>query len=90
MERRGDARLSISRDSKASAFWRWQERFAEEGVDGPLRDKTSPARVAPLGQEVIDRAVTLPATEPPHEAPPWTGAAMARPGRTHGQSSTAD
>ncbi len=32
---------------------RWQERFAEEGVDGLLRDKARPSRVAPLGQEVI-------------------------------------
>ena len=57
--------------------WRWQERFAEEGVDGLLRDKTRPSRVAPLGQEVIDRVVALTATEPPHEATHWTGAAMA-------------
>ena len=29
-----------------------------------------PSRVAPLGQEVIDRVVALTATEPPHEATP--------------------
>ena len=33
-----------------TCVWRWQERFAEEGVDGLLRDKTRPSRVAPLGQ----------------------------------------
>jgi len=60
-----------------TCVWRWQERFAEEGVDGLLRDKTRPSRVAPLGQEVIDRVVALTATEPPHEATHWTGAAMA-------------
>ena len=60
-----------------TCVWRWQERFAEEGVDGLLRDKTRPPRVAPLGQEVIDRVVALTATEPPHEATHWTGAAMA-------------
>ena len=60
-----------------TCVWRWQERFAEEGVDGLLRDKTRPSRVAPLGQEVIDRVVALTATEPPHEASHWTGAAMA-------------
>ena len=61
-----------------TCVWRWQERFAEEGVDGLLRDKTRPSRVPPLGQEVIDRVVALTATEPPHEATHWTAAAMAR------------
>src|SRR3954469_16488293 len=36
-----------------TCVWRWQERFAAEGVDGLLRDKTRPPRVPPLGQEVI-------------------------------------
>src|SRR5215208_613417 len=61
-----------------TCVWRWQERFAGEGVDGLLRDKTRPSRVAPLGQEVIDKVVALTATEPPHEATHWTGAAMAK------------
>ena len=61
-----------------TCVWRWQERFAAEGVDGLLRDKTRPPRVPPLGQEVIDQVVALTATEPPHEATHWTGAAMAK------------
>jgi transposase len=61
-----------------TCVWRWQERFAEEGVEGLLRDKTRPSRMAPLGQEIIDRVVALTATEPPHEATHWTGAAMAK------------
>ncbi len=60
-----------------TCVWRWQERFAEAGVDGLLRDKTRPSRVPPLGQEIIDRMVALTATEPPHEATHWT-AAMAK------------
>src|SRR4051794_28815895 len=60
-----------------TCVWRWQERFAEEGVDGLLRDKTPPSRVKPLRQEVIDKVVALTATEPPHEATHWTAAAMA-------------
>jgi hypothetical protein len=28
-----------------TCVWRWQERFAAEGVDGLLRDKTRPPRV---------------------------------------------
>ena|SRR6201995_5772090 len=34
-----------------TAVWRWQERFAQEGVDGLLRDKTRPSRVKPFGPE---------------------------------------
>jgi transposase len=60
-----------------TCVWRWQERFAEAGVAGLLRDKTRPPRLKPLGQEVIDKVVALTATEPPHEATHWTGAAMA-------------
>ena len=63
-----------------TCVWRWQERFAAEGVEGLLRDKTRPSRVPPLGQEVIDRVVALTATEPPHEATHWTAAAMAKAG----------
>jgi transposase len=29
-----------------TAVWRSQERFASEGVDGLLRDKTRPSRIA--------------------------------------------
>ena len=36
-----------------TCVWRWQERFAEQGVEGLLRDKTRPSRIPPLGQEVI-------------------------------------
>jgi transposase len=61
-----------------TCVWRWQERFAEEGVEGLLRDQTRPSRVPPLGQEIIDRVVALTATEPPHEATHWTSAAMAK------------
>src|SRR6202142_826404 len=61
-----------------TCVWRWQERLAAGGVDGLLRDKTRPSRVKPLGQETIDRVVALTATEPPHEATHWTGAAMAK------------
>jgi len=69
----------MRRTGKAkTCVWRWQERFAQEGVDGLLRDKTRPSRVKPLGQEVIDTVVALTATEPPHEATHWTAAAMAK------------
>jgi transposase len=59
------------------SVWRWQARFAAEGVPGLLRDKTRPPRIPPLAQAAIDRVVALTATEPPHEATHWTAAAMA-------------
>jgi transposase len=62
--------------SKACA-WRWQERFAEEGVDGLLRDKTRPSRLAPLSPEVAARVVGLTLEAPPGETTHWTAAAMA-------------
>jgi transposase len=40
--------LEIARRAGVSrpAVWRWQQRYAEEGVDGLLRDKTA-SRAAP-------------------------------------------
>ena len=60
-----------------TCVWRWQERFAEDGYDGLLRDKTRPSRVAPLGAEVAERVVALTLTDPPAEATHWTAAMMA-------------
>jgi hypothetical protein len=31
-----------------TCVWRWQQRFAAEGVDGLLHDKTRPSRIKPL------------------------------------------
>jgi len=59
------------------SVWRWQARFAAEGVAGLLRDKTRPPRIPPLAQAIIDRVVALTPTEPPHEATHWTAGAMA-------------
>ena len=60
-----------------TCVWRWQERFAVEGVDGLLRDKTRPSRIAKLDPSVNERVVALTMEEPPHEASHWTSAAMA-------------
>jgi len=60
-----------------TCVWRWQERFAEEGVAGLLRDKTRPARIAPLGAEVAERVVARTLTDPPAETTHWTAAMMA-------------
>ena len=61
-----------------TCLWRWQKRFMHEGVDGLLRDKTRPSRVAPLPPPVAKRVVALTQTDPPGETTHWTGVAMAR------------
>src|SRR3954451_6740739 len=69
----------MRRTGKSKAcVWRWQERFAAEGDDALECDKTRPARGAPPGPKGIDQVVALTATEPPHEATHWTGAAMTK------------
>jgi transposase len=60
-----------------TCVWRWQERFAEEGVDGLLRDKTRPSRNPPLGPEVAERVVALTLKDPPGETTHWTADMMA-------------
>jgi transposase len=59
------------------AVWRWQRRYAEEGVDGLLRDKTRKPGKAPLSETVTHRVVALTCAEPPGETTHWTGRAMA-------------
>ena len=61
-----------------TAVWRWQERFMAEGVDGLLRDKTRPSRIAPLGAEVAERVVALTLADPPGETTHWTADMMAQ------------
>ena len=61
-----------------TCVWRWQERFAQEGYDGLLRDKTRPSRIPPLGPEVAERVVALTLSDPPAEATHWVAAMMAK------------
>ena len=70
---------SIARRAGVSrpAVWRWQQRYAEAGVDGLSRDKTRKPGKAPLGDELVRRLVALTCAEPPGEATHWTGRAMA-------------
>src|SRR5713226_8521953 len=42
-----------------TCVWRWQERFAAEGFEGLLHDKTRPSRTPPLGPEIAERVVAL-------------------------------
>src|SRR5438045_221508 len=58
--------------------WRWQQRFAEQGVDGLLRDKTRKPGKPPIAAHTVARVVALTCGEPPSEATHWTGRAMAK------------
>ena len=72
--------LEVAHDSGVSrpAVWRWQQRFAEEGVDGLLRDKTRKPGRPPLEPETVARILALPCSEPPGEVTHWTGRAVAK------------
>jgi len=58
--------------------WRWQQRFAEEGPDGLLRDKTRKPGKAPIPAKTVERVVALTCGKPPGETTHWTGRAMAK------------
>ena len=64
----GTAEIMRTAGISKPAVWRGQERFMAEGVDGLLRDKTRPARIAKLTKDVAERIVALTLTEPPGEA----------------------
>lgn len=59
------------------AVWRWQQRFAEEGVEGLLRDKTRPPGTSPHSTRTVAKVLALTCSEPPDEVTHWTGRAVA-------------
>jgi transposase len=59
------------------AVWRWQVRYAEQGVDGLLRDKTRKPGKAPLSTAKVAEVLALTCSEPPGEVTHWTGRAVA-------------
>ena len=75
----GGGTSAIMRETSKSktCVWRWQERFASEGFEGLLRDKTRPSRIAKLDLSIAERIVALTMEQPPGETTHWTGAAMA-------------
>ena len=68
--REGVGTNAIMRETGKSktCVWRWQERFAAEGVDGLLRDKTRPSRIPELDPAVAERVVALTMEVPPHRS----------------------
>jgi transposase len=72
--------LAVARQSGASrpAVWRWQQRFAEQGVDGLLRDKTRKPGKKPLTAATVAKILALPCGKPPRGATHWTGRMVAQ------------
>ena len=60
------------------AVWRWQQRFAEAGVGGLLRDKTRQPGKPRTPDATVQRVVALTCAAPPGEATHWTGRMMAK------------
>src|SRR5580698_6809203 len=58
------ALLGVSRPM----VWRWQQRFAEAGPGGLLRDKTRKPGKRPIAAETVARVVALTCSDPPHQA----------------------
>jgi hypothetical protein len=71
-------RIAASIGISRPMVWRWQQRFAETGVEGLLRDKTRKPGKAPIPADIVARVVALTCSAPPHEATHWTGRAMAQ------------
>jgi transposase len=67
-------RIGISRPM----VWRWQRRFAEEGIEGLLRDKTRPPGIPPVRQAKVHAVVERTLREPPGAVTHWTGRAVVK------------
>jgi Homeodomain-like domain len=68
-----DERLPVQEVARRSdvsrpAVWRWQQRFAEAGMEGLLRDKTRPPGKAPLSPGTLAKVLSITCSEPPGEA----------------------
>ena len=77
-DRHSAQRVAQSTGISRPTVWRWQQRFAESGVDGLLRDKTRKPGKPPITAETTARVVALTCSEPPHQATHWTGRAIAK------------
>jgi transposase len=77
-ERRSVLDIARLGDASRPAVWRWQRRYAEQGVDGLLRDKTRKPGKARLPAKTVAKVLALPCSEPPGNATHWTGRAVAK------------
>jgi transposase len=72
--------LEVARRAGVSrpAVWRWQQRYAEQGVAGLLRDKTRKPGKPPLPAATVAKVLALTCSPPPGAVTHWTGRAMAK------------
>jgi transposase len=75
----GTAEIRRQTGKAKTVIWRWQERFGAEGAASLWRDKTRPARIAPLDPAIAERVVATTLAVPPLAAAThWTSPAMAK------------
>jgi transposase len=74
----GTTAIMAATGKSKTCVWRWQERFATEGVDGLLRDKTRPPGKPSVASGRVEEIVRRTLEPPPHEATHWTLRAMAK------------
>lgn len=74
----GTQAIMAATGKSKTTVWRWQERFAEAGIAGLLRDKTRPPGKAPIPAGKTAEVVRRTQAPPPHEATHWTARAMAK------------
>ena len=76
----GQPAQQVAREAEVSRpmVWRWQQRFAEAGPNGLLRDKTRKPGKPPIPTETVARVVALTCGKPPPETTHWTDRAMAK------------
>ncbi len=82
VERRPVRRVATEVAVSCPMVRRWQQRFAEAGPDGLLRDKTRKPGKPPILAGTVARVVALTCGDPPAGVTHWTGRAMAK-GRRH-------
>jgi len=66
--------MAIMREAKASktSVWRWQERFAEAGVAGLLRDRSKKPGKAPIADDIKRKVIEMAVKERPANATHWS------------------
>src|SRR3981081_4538005 len=84
----GTATIMRTAGVSKTAVWRWQERFMSEGVDGLLRDKTRPARIARLTADVAEGIVALPWASGASSAASSKASSISRPPSIASSSTT--
>lgn len=74
----GTTRIAHAVGRSEPTVRRWLERFADQGVDGLLRDATRPPGRQALPQAIVERVVAMTLHEPPPAATQWSARRLAK------------